>query len=108
MRRVRNASDSGVGCSRRLSVIALKPVVTEPNGLSLSYTKVSFVNWQGGDCIQFLDLFALQHTFVVDLVAHMATLTLWGINIAAKYQTMLRSIADAVLQFRSTVAPRNI
>ncbi len=67
-------------------------VVTQSTGLKIASATVTFANWQDGDLIEFSNSYALQHTFVQNLVAHTATLTITGSDTAAHYQTTLRSI----------------
>ncbi len=67
-------------------------VVAQPNGLNLYSVTISFTNWQDGDQLQFLNTFALEHTFVQDLVSHTASLKIIGFDTASHYQTTLRSI----------------
>lgn len=78
----------------RAAAVAIAPnlSITQPNGLSIASTKISFTNWQSGDRVAFTNTYALQHTFVEDLVQHTATLTLSGIETMAHYQTELQSV----------------
>lgn len=62
------------------------------DSLNVTSATVSFINWQGGDRIQFHNIYALQHTFTEDLSAHTAVLTITGNATAAQYQTLLRSV----------------
>lgn len=66
--------------------------IVHPDNLNLYSATVSFANWQNGDQIQWVNSFALQHTFTQDLVAHTAMLSLTGSATAAQYQTTLQSI----------------
>ena len=59
---------------------------------TLASATVSFTNWQGEDRIEFYNIYALQHTFTEDLVAHTAILTITGNDTAAHYQTLLQSV----------------
>ena len=72
--------------------IAPSLVVTHPDSLNIASATVTFVNWQGGDRLDFSNTFALQHTFTEDLVAKTAVLTLTGTETVAHYQTELRSV----------------
>ena len=62
------------------------------NSLNLTSATVSFTNWQGEDRVDFHNIYALQHTFTEDLVAHTAVLTITGNDTAAHYQTLLQSV----------------
>ena len=74
--------------------IALVPslVITDPNTVYLSSATVSFTNWQGEDRLDFNNIFADQHTFTQDLVAHTATFMITGQDTVYDYQTLLRSV----------------
>ena len=67
-------------------------VVTDPNTINLSSATISFTNWQGEDRLDFNNIFALQHTFTQDLVAHTATFMITGLDLVDHYQTLLRSV----------------
>ncbi|MEI8021721.1 MAG: hypothetical protein WCH39_26160, partial [Schlesneria sp.] len=62
------------------------------NSLNLTSATISFTNWQGEDRVDFHNIYALQHTFTQDLVAHTAVLTITGNDTAAHYQTLLQSV----------------
>ncbi len=62
------------------------------NSLNLTSATVAFTNWQGEDRVEFYNIYALQHTFTEDLVAHTAVLTITGNDTAAHYQTLLQSV----------------
>lgn len=72
--------------------IAANIVVTDPDLLNIQSATISFTNWQGEDRVSFSNPLGLQHTFVQDLNAHTATLTITGSATAAQYQTLLRSV----------------
>lgn len=86
-----NASQYYVSKTAPLT-IAPNLVVTEHNGVQITSATVSFTNWQGEDRVDFSNTLALQHTFVQDLVAHTATLTITGSASDAGYQQLLRSV----------------
>jgi hypothetical protein len=71
--------------------IAPNIVVTDPDGLAIQSATISFTNWQAEDRVAFSNTLGLQHTFVQDLSAHTATLTITGSATAAQYQTLLRT-----------------
>lgn len=88
--------------------IAPNLVVTEPDGLPILSATVTFTNWQGEDRLNFNNTLALQHTFVQDLTAHTATLTITGSAAAAGYQALLRSVIyQDVAGTPNTTAIRN-
>ena len=62
------------------------------NSENITRATVSFTNWQGEDRVDFVNTFALQHTFTEDLTAHTATLTITGLDHRRHYQTLLRSV----------------
>ena len=73
------------------------PITIAPNLLitdtvNISSATVSFTNWQDGDRLQFTNNYALQHTFVENVTANTATLTLTGIASVAAYQATFRSV----------------
>ena len=72
--------------------LAANLVITDPNVVNLASATVSFTNWQGEDRLNFNNIFALQHTFTQDLVAHTATFTITGSDTVDHYQTLLRSV----------------
>ena len=67
-------------------------LISDPNTVNLASATVSFTNWQGEDRLDFNNIFALQHTFTQDLVAHTATFTITGLDLVDHYQTLLRSV----------------
>jgi len=73
-------------------VLAAGLVISEPDSVNLASATVSFTGWQSEDRVDFNNIFALQHTFVQDLVAHTATFTITGISTVDHYQTLLRSV----------------
>ena len=72
--------------------LAANLVISAPNIVNLASATVSFTNWQGEDRLDFNNIFALQHTFTQDLVAHTATFTITGSDLVDHYQTLLRSV----------------
>ena len=72
--------------------IAANLVVTDPNVVNLASATVSFTNWQAEDRVLFNNIFALQHTFIQDLAAHTASLTITGLQTVGAYQLLLRSV----------------
>ena len=66
--------------------------VNDADSANLTSATVSFENWQGGDRLDFNNIFALQHTFTEDLVAHTAVMTITGNDTVDHYQTLLRSV----------------
>lgn len=66
--------------------------VADSDSAQLSGASVTFTNWQAGDRLEFINSFALQHTFIEDHNAHTATLTLSGMASASAYQTTLQSL----------------
>ena len=60
--------------------------------LNITSATISFTNWQAEDRVNFLNTFALQHTFTQDLAAHTATLTITGTDTAVHYQILLQSV----------------
>lgn len=100
----RNLTDRATSTSPVLSgvngtvnfVEGAAPVTIAPNlaidSLTVTSATVSFVNWQGEDRVQFHNIYALQHTFMEDLSAHTAILTITGNGTPAHYQTLLRSV----------------
>ena len=73
--------------------VARNLVVTPPAGTAtFTSAAVEVTNWQGEDRLAFYNSIALQHTLVVDLVAHTATLRIVGAATATGYQTLLRSV----------------
>ena len=73
-------------------VLASNLVIADPDSVNLASATVSFANWQGEDRVTFNNVFALQHAFTQDLVAHTATLTITGSDTLDHYQTLLRSV----------------
>ncbi len=67
-------------------------VISDPDSVNLASASITFTGWQGEDRIEFNNIFALQHTFVEDLVAHTATFTITGTDTVDHYQTLLRSV----------------
>lgn len=74
------------------SPVTVAPSLVVTDSLSIYSATVTFANWQAGDRVQFSNTFALQHTFVENLVTNTATLTITGFSSAANYQTTLRSV----------------
>lgn len=72
--------------------IAPNLVVTEHNGVEVTSATVSFTNWQAEDRLAFSNSLGLQHTFIQNLTAHTATLTITGKATDAAYQMLLRSV----------------
>lgn len=72
--------------------IAPSLVIAPPAGLTIQNATISFTNWQGEDRVAFNNSLGLQHSFVQDLTAHTATLTISGASSAANYQTLLRTV----------------
>ena len=72
--------------------LAANLVISAPNIVNLASATVSFTNWQGEDRLDFNNIFALQHSFSQDLVAHTATFTITGSDLVDHYQTLLRSV----------------
>ena len=72
--------------------VAAGLTISDPNNVNLSSATLSFTNWQGEDRLEFNNIFALQHTFTQDLVAHTATFTITGLDTVDHYQTLLRSV----------------
>jgi hypothetical protein len=72
--------------------IAPNLIVTPPQGVKVTSATVTFTNWQPEDRLTFSNTLALQHTFVVNLATHTATLTITGSATGAGYQTLLRSV----------------
>ena len=60
------------------------------DSVNLASATVSFTGWQGEDRLDFNNIFALQHTFTPDLVAHTAKFTITGNDTVDHYQTLLR------------------
>lgn len=85
---------SSINYVQGASPIALAPnlVITDPNNLTQLSAMVSFTNWQGEDRLSFSNIYAFQHTFVQDLTAHTASLTIMGVATQGQYQTLLRSV----------------
>ena len=80
--------------------------ITDPNTVNLSSATVSFTNWQGEDRLEFNNIFALQHTFTQDLVAHTATFTITGLDTVDHYQTLLRSVLYWDVSANPVTTPR--
>ena len=92
----------------RGAAIAIAPglAITQPNGLSLTSATISFTNWQSGDRVAFTNTYALQHSFVEDLVQHTATLTLTGTETMAHYQSELQSVVFSNVAGNPVATPR--
>ena len=73
-------------------VLAANLAITDPGTVNLASATVAFTNWQAEDRTNFNNIFALQHTFTQDLVAHTATFTITGNDTIDHYQTLLRSV----------------
>jgi len=73
-------------------ILAPNLVVADPDGFNIQSASVTFFNAQGGDRLSFHDIYAFPYTFVQDLSAHTATLTITGVGTPAQYQTLLRSV----------------
>ena len=87
---------SGVG-GTTIDTAPATPITVAPNlvvtdTVNISSATVSFTNWQAGDRLQFSNSYALQHTFVENESANMATLTLTGVASIAAYQATLRTV----------------
>ena len=67
-------------------------VISDPDTVNLASASITFTGWQGEDRIEFNNIFALQHTFVQDLVTHTAAFTITGTDTVDHYQTLLRSV----------------
>ena len=72
--------------------LAANLVISDPNVVNLTGATVSFTNWQGEDRLDFNNIFADQHAFTQDLVAHTAMFTITGSDLVDHYQTLLRSV----------------
>lgn len=72
--------------------LAANLVISDVDSANLASATVSFTGWQGEDRLDFNNIFALQHTFTQDLVAHTALFTITGTETVANYQTLLRSV----------------
>ena len=86
---------SSVSYLQGTAPVAVAPnlVVTPPaSNTTMTSATVEIANWQGEDRLAFYNSIALQHSFVVDRVAHTATLRIIGAATAAGYQTLLRSV----------------
>ena len=70
-------------------VIAPDLVITS---LGLASATVTLSHWQPEDRLEFHNIYALQHSFREDLIAHTAVLTITGNATADQYQTLLRSV----------------
>jgi hypothetical protein len=73
--------------------IATGLVAADSDSVNMASATVSFTNWQAEDRVDFNNLFALQHSFTQDLVAHTAVLTITGADTVDHYQATLRSVA---------------
>jgi len=82
--------------------------VADADSTQLSGATISFTNWQVGDRLDFVNSFALQHTFTEDLNAHTATLTLSGQASASAYQTTLQSITFRNVAGNPVTSARNV
>ncbi|WP_010582322.1 hypothetical protein [Schlesneria paludicola] len=83
-----------VGFIQGAGPVALAPnlVVTAPVGVNVQNATVTFTNWQGEDRLAFNNSVGLQHSFVQNLAARTATLTMTGAASGTAYQTLLRSV----------------
>jgi FKBP-type peptidyl-prolyl cis-trans isomerase len=72
--------------------ITIAPSLVVTDTVNISSATVSFTNWQDGDRLEFTNSYALQHTFVENVTANTATLTLTGVASVAAYQATLRSV----------------
>ena len=87
---------SGIAGTTNYAQLA-SPVTVAPNlvitdSLGISSATISFVNWQGGDRVQFTNSYALQNTFVESETTKTASLTISGLATVAQYQATLRSL----------------
>jgi hypothetical protein len=73
-------------------LIAGNLTISDPDVVNLASATVTFTNWQSEDRMNFNNIYALQHTFTQDLVAHTATFTITGLAAVDHYQTLLRSV----------------
>ncbi len=95
----------GVTFVKGSTPLAIAPnlIVTEAANVMISSATVTFTNWVGNeDRLNFLNTYALQHTFVVGANGT-AVLTLTGSNTSLAYQTTLRSIVYQDVNFNSPV-----
>ena len=87
---------SGIGGTvtyvKSATPITVAPNLVVTDNVNIVSARVSFTNWQDGDRVQFYNSFALQHTFVEDIVAHTATMTITGSATAAQYRSTLQSV----------------
>ena len=72
--------------------ITIAPNLVITDTVDISSATVSFMNWQGGDRLQFINSYALQHTFIENNTTNTATLTLTGVASIAAYQATLRTV----------------
>lgn len=73
-------------------LISQNLTITDPDVAFLSSATVSFTSWQGGDRVDFNNIFALSHNFTENLASHTASLTITGTATLDHYQTLLRSV----------------
>lgn len=86
---------SGTGTySENATPLVLAPslIISDVDSATFVSATVSFTGWQAEDRQNFNNIFALQHTFTQDLVAHTALFTITGIDTVDHYQTLLRSV----------------
>ncbi len=72
--------------------VSVAPNLVITDSLNISGVTITFVNWQGGDRLQFTNTYALQNTFVENGTANTASLTISGLATVAQYQATLRSL----------------
>ena len=74
-------------------LIAEKLFLTLPaNRAVVTSATITFSNWQEGDRLRFHNILALQHTFIQDLVAQTATLSITGSGSPFGWENQLRSV----------------
>jgi len=66
-------------------------VVADPMGLNFTSATVTFTNWQGGDRVDFSNIYALAHTLTYPTPTT-AVLTISGTATPAQYQKLLQSV----------------